>query len=274
MSKTIVITGASDGIGRAAARALSADGHAVIIVGRSEDKVRRASEELETVSYQCDFARLAAVRDLAATLLRHHPRIDVLVNNAGGIMGDRQVTEDGHELTWQVNHLAPFLLTTALLPRLAESRAVVIATSSSVNKMAKLDLEDLNAERKYSASASYSAAKLANIMFTKELQRRYGDVGVSAVSFQPGPVATNFAMQAHGVTRLLYHSVLSRLLLTPEKGADTLVWLVNSSSGADWRPGEHYGKRRIAKAHKSAGDTLLCARLWSRSEDMIEGAFR
>lgn len=274
MSRTIVITGGSDGIGLAAARALSAAGDTVVIVGRSPEKTRAVAEELEASYFCCDFARLSEVRELGLTLMQSYPSIDVLVNNAGGIMGDRQVTADGHELTWQVNHLAPFLLTTTLLPRLAASRAVVVATSSSVNKMAKLDLDDLNAERRYSASASYAVAKLANIMFTKELQRHHADIGISAVSFQPGPVATNFAAQAHGATRLLYHSVLNRFLLTPEKGADTLVWLVNSRRGVDWVPGEHYGKRRIAKAHSVSGDTEVSGRLWNCSRDMIEGAIR
>src|SRR5690606_21085986 len=120
-----------------------------------------------------------------------YPVIDVLCNNAGGIMGKRQITVDGYETTLQVNHLAPFLLTTLVLPRLVANKATVIATSSSVNRSGRIRPDDFDAHRKYSATSAYSAAKLANILFTRELHRRYAEAGVAAVSFEPGPVASN-----------------------------------------------------------------------------------
>jgi NAD(P)-dependent dehydrogenase (short-subunit alcohol dehydrogenase family) len=273
-TKTIVITGASDGIGLAAARALTRLGHKTVLVGRSPDKTAFAAAGLGADYFCCDFAKLADVRLLAATLMERYPAIDVLCNNAGGIMGARQVTVDGHEQTFQVNHLAPFLLTTLLLPRLIESGSSVIATSSSANKLSKLLIDDLDAERKYVAFRAYANAKLANIMFTKELDRRFRISGVTTASMEPGPVATNFAAGAGGTTQLLYHSVLNRFLLSPDKGADTLVWLANSTPGEDFLSGNHYCKRRVTKAHRDSESEDLSHRLWERTADMVSQTCR
>lgn len=265
MAKTIIITGASDGIGRAAARALGEAGHTIVVVGRSPDKTKAIADELGCQYHLGDFARLDDVRRLAAELLVQYPVIDVLCNNAGGVMGPRRTTADGHEMTFQVNHLAPFLLTETILPRLIASKATVIATSSSVNRRGRIQLDDLDGERKYSAIGAYSAAKLANILLTKELHRRYADAGVAAASFEPGPVASNFGADSTLLMRLVYHSVASRFLLSPERGADTLVWLAGSRPGADWSPGRHYGKRKPVKANRLAEDAVLGERLWERS---------
>ncbi|MBF8189466.1 SDR family NAD(P)-dependent oxidoreductase [Nonomuraea sp. K274] len=267
--KTIVLTGASDGIGRAAARILTQRGHDVVVVGRSAAKTEAVAGELDTEHHVTDFASLAGVRALAATLLDRHPVIDVLVNNAGGIMGSRTVTADGHEATFQVNHLAPFLLTTLLLPRLSAGRATVIMTSSMLNQRARLDFDDLDMERHYSGALAYSNAKLANILFTRELQRRHGPDGLNAVSFHPGAVATNFAGGTDSMARVVYHSPLKRLLLSPEKGADTLVWLATSTPGSDWVPGGHYEKRRPAPTHRLADDPDAARLLWERSETLL-----
>lgn len=152
--KTIVVTGASDGIGAAAARLLVRDGHDVIVVGRSEAKTRAVGEELGVPSFVADFARLHHVRALAAQLAEHRPNIDVLVNNAGAILGDRRVTADGFEETFQVNYLAPFLLTNLLLDRLLASGGLVVQTSSNAARLsARVDLDDLNNARNYSPSA-------------------------------------------------------------------------------------------------------------------------
>ncbi|MCK2222030.1 SDR family NAD(P)-dependent oxidoreductase (plasmid) [Actinomadura sp. ATCC 31491] len=268
-AKTMVLTGASDGIGRAAARILHGRGERVVLVGRSPDKTEALAKELGADFHVADFARLAQVRALAATLLERYPVIDVLANNAGGIMGSRTVTPDGHEMTFQVNHLAPFLLTTLLLPRLADSRATVINTSSMLNMRARLDLDDLDNERHYSGNRAYADAKLANILFTRELQRRHGASGLTAVSFHPGVVATNFSGGTDSLARFLYHTPLKRLLLTPERGADTLVWLATTPPGAGWEPGGHYEKRRPSRTHPMADDAAAARLLWERSEAML-----
>ncbi len=270
MSKrTIIITGASDGIGAAAARKLSADGEHVVIVGRSPAKTASIADDLGVDYFVADFARLDEVRTLAAELRERYPRIDVLANNAGGIMGTRELTVDGHEKTFQVNHLAPFLLTTLLIDRLSESSATVVNTSSAANSVfGKFDLDDLDAERSYSPNRAYGNAKLANILFTRELHHRYHDQGISAAAFHPGVVATGFAAGSTSVMRLIYRTPLKRFLMPPEQGADTLTWLATATPGTDWISGEYYEKRVVQKANPQAYDPALAAALWARSEAM------
>ena len=268
--RTIVITGASDGIGAAAARQLHADGAQVVLIGRSAEKTRAIATELGVDYFLADFSRLADVRTLAASLLEKYPRIDVLANNAGGIMGDRTVTGDGHEMTFQVNHLAPFLLTTLLMDRLVESRATVINTASVAARIfAKFDIDDLELENNYSANAAYGNGKLANILFTRELERRYGASGISTAAFHPGVVGSGFASQSSGPIRFLYTGILGRFLLTPAKGADTLVWLASTTPGTDWTSGEFYTKRTISRTNPLADDAVLAAQLWNRSAQMV-----
>jgi len=271
--RTIVITGASDGIGAAAARQLAADGHRVVVVGRSPEKTAAVAGEVGADFFVADFARLAEVRALAADLLERYERIDVLANNAGGIMADRQVSEDGHELTFQVNYLAPFLLTTLLLDRLEESRASVISTSSAAHRLfSDFHLDDLEAERSYAPNAAYGNAKLAVNLFTRELDRRYRASGISAAAFHPGVVATNFAATSTSGMRVMYQTVLSRFLTSSAKGADTLVWLATTTPGVDWEPGNYYVKRKVATTHPLVGDPRLAAELWDRSVEMVAGA--
>jgi NAD(P)-dependent dehydrogenase (short-subunit alcohol dehydrogenase family) len=267
--RTIIITGASDGIGAAAARALHAQGNRVVIVGRSPEKTRRIAAELGVDYHVADFSRLAEVRTLAATLLEQYPTIDVLANNAGGIMGDRELTVDGHEKTFQINHLAPFLLTQLLSERLIASRATVINTSSVASRLyAKFDINDVDAEKKYSPNLVYGNAKLANILFTKELDRRYADQGISTAAFHPGVVSTSFAADSTSPMRMVYR-LFGRFLLTPDKGADTLVWLATSTPGVDWERGGYYEKRKPATISRSGQDMNLAAALWERSEEMV-----
>jgi NAD(P)-dependent dehydrogenase (short-subunit alcohol dehydrogenase family) len=267
MSKrTIVITGASDGIGAAAARVLSRRGDRVVIVGRSATKTKQVADELGADFFVADFADLAEVRALAATLLERYPRIDVLANNAGGIMAERQVTVDGNEKTLQVNHLAPFLLTQLLMDRLVVSGATVINTSSIANSVfGNLVIGDLNATRGYTPNKAYGDAKLANILFTTELHRRFHDQGLSTAAFHPGGVATGFATGSTSIMRLVYTTWLKRFLKTPEQGADTLIWLATTKPGSDWASGEYYDKRTIAKTNKQATDPALARELWERS---------
>ncbi len=270
MSKrTIIITGASDGIGAAAARKLNADGEHVVIVGRSPAKTASIAAELGLDYFVADFARLDEVRTLAGELRERYPRIDVLANNAGGIMGTRELTVDGHEKTIQVNHLAPFLLTTLLIDRLSESSATVINTSSAANSVfGKFDLDDLDAERSYSPNRAYGNAKLANILFTRELHHRFHDQGISTAAFHPGVVATGFAAGSTSVMRVIYRTPLKRFLMPPEQGADTLTWLATATPGTDWISGEYYEKRVVQKANPQSYDPALAAGLWARSEAM------
>lgn len=273
MARTTVITGASDGIGAAAAKMLAQPGDTLVLVGRSAEKTRAIAEELEADWFLADFTELAQVRRLAAALAEKYPRIDVLANNAGGIMAGREVTVDGHEKTFQVNHLAPFLLTTLLIGQLVECRATVINTSSGAHKMmAKFNIDDLDAEKHYGANAAYGNSKLANILFTKELQRRYGDHGINAAAFHPGVVASNFSVESTNLIKLAYGSLAKRFMLTPAEGADTLVWLATTVPGEDWTPGEYYSRRRPAEPSRQAVDPALAVQLWEHSAAMVAKA--
>ena len=270
--KYIVITGASDGIGAEAARQLHHMGAKVVIIGRSPEKTKRVAEELGANSFVADFSRLDDVRKLAHALEQTYPHIDVLVNNAGGIFGKREVTVDGHEKTMQVNHLAHFLLTKLLMDTLLSSKATVVNTSSVANELfSDLDINDLDLEQSFTPNKAYGNAKLANILFTKELQNRYHTQGLAAVAFHPGNVSTNFANDTTSFFRFVYRTPLAKLiLLSPSKGADTLVWLASSTAGKDWKPGEYYVKRKVAKAHQRAYDTKLAHELWEASERLTQ----
>ncbi|MFT4111005.1 SDR family NAD(P)-dependent oxidoreductase [Propionicimonas sp.] len=272
--RTIVITGASDGVGAAAARQLARRGERVVIVGRSPEKTAAVARELGAPAHVADYASLAQVRRLAAELEDAYPRIDVLANNAGGIMGPRRVTEDGNELTFQVNHLAGFLLTGLLMDRLIASEASIVQTSSmAARAFGRIDLDDLQNARRYSPQAAYGAAKLANILFTRELHRRHHADGIAAVAFHPGVVATNFAASARTPMRLAYHSPLKHLFtISPERGADQLVWLAEGVPGATWQPGLYYEKRRPARSAAQADDADLARRFWDASEQLLGGA--
>ena len=268
--KTIVITGASDGIGAAAARQLTQQGERVVLVGRSPQKTEAVARDIGANWFLADFSELDDVRDLAEKLLAAYPRIDVLANNAGGLMGDRKVTVDGHELTFQVNHLAPFLLTSLLHDRLVESQATVIATASAAGRIfGRVDLDDLENAKDYKPSRAYGTAKLENIMFARELDRRYRDSGIAAASFHPGIVATNFASGSTSHLRRFYGAGVRRFLTTAEKAADTLVWLATTRPGIDWPHGEYFTNRKVSKANKQAYDEALCSGLWDRSKQLL-----
>ena len=268
--RTVIITGASDGIGAVAARMLHDRGDRIVVVGRSPAKTRVVAESIGADFFVADFARLDDVRTLAAELLERYPRIDVLANNAGGILGSREVTADGYEKTFQVNHLAPFLLTNLLMDRLAESGASVINTSSVANaRFARFDIDDVHAENGYSENRAYGNAKLANILFTSELHNRFFDRGISTAAFHPGIVRTSFATGSTSLMRHLYRSVFNVLLISPEQGADTLVWLATTAPGVDWSSGAYYDKRRIARANPQAYDPELAAQLWDLSAELV-----
>lgn len=270
MSKTIVITGASDGIG--AARQLHRDGHRVVITGRSPAKTQAIASELGTECFLADFTRLDDVRKLAAGLDRAYPRIDVLVNNAGGIFGDRAKTADGFEKTFQVNHLAPFLLANLLMDTLLTSRASVVQTSSSGARLfGHLNIDDLDHDRDFTPQLAYGTAKLENILFTRELHARYHARGLSAAAFNPGAVATSFATGSDSFMRRIYSSRIGRAFMaTPDKGASQMVWLAETTPGTDWQSGIYYEKQKPARrTNPQALDPDLARQLWDRSAELL-----
>ena len=264
----VVITGGSDGIGAAAARRLARRGDHIVLAGRSPDKTSAVAAEIGAEPYVADFADLDQVRALAAKLRKRHPRIDVLVNNAGLIAGAYRIeTADGHELTFQVNHLAPFLLTVLLAEPLSAGRATVITPSSRAGaaRRATLDLDDLDLTRGYSGFRAYMASKLANVLFTRELARRWGPRGVAAAAVHPGLVRTSWGRSGPPEVRTVVTSPARLLMRSPDRGADTIVWLATTAPGRDWPNGGYFSNRKPARPHRLAADEQLARGLWDRS---------
>lgn len=270
----IIITGASDGIGAAAARILKAKGYEVVIVGRSKEKTTKLGEELAVPYHIADFSRLSEVKRLAQELKAYGP-ISVLGNNAGGIFGPRTITEDGYELTFQVNHLAPFLLTKLLLPQLIEGKAKVIQTSSIASNIfagANFNVNNLNFESSYAPQTAYGYGKLENVLFTRELDRRYSNRGISAVAFHPGVVRTGFASESTWLIRFLYHTPIKYLFtITVEDGAKPFVSLVEGKPGADFQKGEFYNEKLAPLPLKFQDpDGTVAKKLWDKSEEFLK----
>jgi NAD(P)-dependent dehydrogenase (short-subunit alcohol dehydrogenase family) len=267
--QTAVVTGASSGIGAEAARALGELGAEVHVVGRNPERTAAVAAELGTEPMVADFARLDDVRSTATAVLDRCPRLDLLVNNAGLSVTSRQLTDDGHELTFQVNHLAVFLLTNLLLDRLGESApSRVITTASVANLMGFVRLGDLEAARGFYGPTVYATTKLENILFTRELGRRLAGRGVLATCFNPGLVATDLGRG--DPTGALHRSSFRRLMRTPAQGADTLVWLATAPVNR-LRPGGYYSSRRTGVMHPQGHSDRLARRLWERSEELLAG---
>lgn len=266
--RTVVLTGASDGIGAAAARKLAARGDRLLLVGRSKSKLDAVANPLGAEAFAADFARLDDVRALAAWVLERTDRIDVLANNAGGIFGERVVTVDGNERTMQVNHYAPFLLTHLLDDVLRASGATIVNTSSVGSRfLARFDMDDLDLTRRYSAGRAYGNSKLANILFSKGLTTRHRGNGVNAVAFHPGNIHSNFSRETGTrAMKAIYASPIGRLLSTPETGADNLIWAADGIPGATWEPGEYYEPRKKPRRpNPKQNDAALVEAFWAES---------
>lgn len=265
--RTVVITGASAGIGLAAARRLHRLGATVVPVGRSPEKTAAVAAEFGVAPELVDFADFSSVRALAGRLLARCPRIDVLANNAGGQFGTRALTVDGHERTFQINHLGPFLLTGLLRERLQSANARVVTTSSGAARFGRIDLGALEPDRHYRGMQVYGTSKLANMLFTRELARQSLGTGLTATSFHPGWVRTELGRDSK-LSDTFVETLAYLPSKTPEQGADTLVWLA-AAPPEQWRSGGYYVKRREGTVKAQANDELLAREFWARSAELV-----
>jgi NAD(P)-dependent dehydrogenase (short-subunit alcohol dehydrogenase family) len=274
--KRVLITGATRGIGLAAAQALARRGAQLAIVARDEARGAEAVKSVEGEGgskvdvLHAELTSQASVRALANEALARYPRIDVLINNAGAAFTTRQLTVDGIERTWALNHLAPFLLTTLLLDRLKQSApARIITTSSDAHKGKLIPFDDLNAERSWKGRGftRYGESKLANIMFTRELARRLDGTRVTAYTFHPGLVATGFNRN-NGALMSTAMTIIAPFARSPRKAAQTLVWLADSPDVSK-QSGGYYEDRALAVSSRQAQDPALARRLWEVSEEQV-----
>ena len=265
---TVILTGATRGIGRAAAMELTRRGAEVAIVGRDADRVRETADEAGGTVHQhvADLARMDEVRRLAAELLERYPRIDVLANNAGAMFTSRHVTPDGFEQTFALNHLSPFLLTNLLLGRLAESGARVVTTASDAHRGGLLDLDDLQGEGgRYRPGRAYATSKLCNVLFTRELQRR--NPALAANCFHPGVIRSGFARNDGALARI-GATLIGPFFKSPASGAKGLVWLALDPEAGALR-GAYVEKLRPREPNAQAQDSRLAAELWERSAALV-----
>jgi retinol dehydrogenase-14 len=219
--------------------------------------------------YKRFLERFPTVEVLAGEVLSAYPRLDVLLNNVGGFWAHRHVTSDGLERTYALNHLAPFLLTSLLLERLvASAPARVVTVSSGAQAQGKIDFDDPMGGRKYSGQRAYSQSKLANVMFTYELARRLEGTGVTATALHPGVTRTAFGAEDSARAMAPIIAVLRPFMRSPERGADTAVYLA-SSPEVEGVTGRYFANRKAKKSHKSSYDTATTARLWQVSADLV-----
>jgi NAD(P)-dependent dehydrogenase (short-subunit alcohol dehydrogenase family) len=272
--KTVVITGATSGIGQVAAETLASQGARVVFVARDAargaamlDVLVRANPDAAHDWVQGEFSTLAGMKAAGEALAAKAPAIDVLANNAGAIFDHREETVDGLEKTFAVDHMAYFVITEMLRPNL-ERGARIVSTASAVHQIGRLDFDDLQLTRGYSAMRAYGAAKLCNILWTHELAARLAGTGITANCLHPGGVNTAFGDNGKGVMKTLF-GLVKPFMLTPAQGADTLIWLA-SSSDVQGKTGGYYAKRKLTLPSAAARDGATAARLWAESAKIAD----
>ncbi len=276
--KVVVITGGNSGIGLAAAREIAARGATVVITARSEmkgatavDLIRRSSGNDATTVLPLDLASFASIRAFAERVLDQYDRLDVLVNNAGGLLSQRQLTREGYEMTFGVNHLGHFLLTDLLRERLeASAPSRIINVSSIGHRFGSISFADpMYERRRYNPTEAYNQSKLANVLFTAELAKRLHGTGVTANSLHPGAVRTAFgsADDTRGFERLVM--VIGRpFMISARRGAKTIVHLACSPE-VETVSGQYFVRCKPRTPSKRARDPETARRLWDLSEELI-----
>jgi NAD(P)-dependent dehydrogenase (short-subunit alcohol dehydrogenase family) len=267
--KAVVITGATSGIGEVAAEALARQGARVVFVARDPAKARamldrliRANPDAAHDWVEADLSTIAAMKAAGKAVARKVSRIDVLINNAGAIFMRREVTADGLEKTFAVNHMAYFVVTAQLRSRLAPD-ARIVSTASVAHAYGNLDFDDLQSERGYSGMGAYARSKLCNILWTRELARRLAGGEITANCVHPGGVRTGFGGNNRGLMKTLF-GLARPFMLSPEQGADTLIYLASSPDVAG-QTGGYWVRRRPTQPSAAARDPAAAERLWQVS---------
>jgi NAD(P)-dependent dehydrogenase (short-subunit alcohol dehydrogenase family) len=274
--KVCLVTGATGGIGRETAKGLAERGARVVIVGRNADKVTRTISAItsETGNPQVeglvgDLSVQAEVRRVAREFLASHDRLHVLVNNAGMFYWNRELTPDGIERTFALNHLGYFLLTELLLPALkAGAPSRIINVASDAHRSAHLDFSDLQNAKKYSGIRAYSQSKLANVMFTYELARRLEGTGVTANALHPGFVASGFARNNGPIVRFFMDTLLRPMQISVEKGAQTSIYLATSPE-VEGVSGKYFDRCKPVPSNDASYNKADQQRLWEISEQLV-----
>ncbi len=274
--KICLITGGTNGIGKSTAQALAQMGATVVIVGRNAqktsqvvDEIRSATSNTNVDALLADLSSLEEVRRLAGEFKRKYTRLHVLLNNAGAMFWTRHVTVDGLELTFALNHLAPFLFTNLLLDTIkASAPARIINLSSRAHQGGRIDFEDLQSERHYVGMDVYGNSKLANILFTIELARRLDGAHVTANAVHPGFVNSGFAKNNPGLAFKLFGAVGPLIARSPEKGAETTIYLA-SSPEVEGVTGKYFSDSQLTQTAPQAADAAAAKKLWEVSAEMV-----
>jgi NAD(P)-dependent dehydrogenase (short-subunit alcohol dehydrogenase family) len=272
--KTVLVTGANTGIGLETAAGLAGMGATVVLTSRDPakgaaavDEIRSRSTDADVTSMTLDLSSLAGVRAFAATFSEQHPKLDVLINNAGLILDKRTTTEDGYETTFQVNHLGPFLLTNLLLPNLeAAAPSRIVNVASTAHRSGKLDLDDLQTEKNaFRSMRVYGTSKLCNILFTRELAKRLEGTGVVAHSLHPGTVRTGFGKDGDTSGFFAIGVKIGGIVFkSPAQGARTSIHVASSPEAAD-RSGSYWVNRKVRMPSVAARSDDDAERLWDES---------
>ncbi|MGB8365995.1 MAG: SDR family oxidoreductase [Rhizomicrobium sp.] len=267
--KTVVITGATSGIGEVAADRLAVKGARIVFIARDRTRGEATLKHLRAIApgpdhkaYYADLSRLAEIKRVGAEIAAAEPHIDVLINNAGAIFMTRQITEDGLEKTFAVNHMSYFVLTNLLRPCL-HSGGRIVSTASAAHNAARLDFDDLQSGKRYSGMGAYSRSKLCNILFTRELARRLQGTGVTANCLHPGFVATRLGAQNGGWFAFV-QGIARNFALSPEQGAETIIYLA-SSPEVENVSGLYFHKLKQEQPTKEAQNDADAKHLWDIS---------
>ena len=269
--KVVVITGATSGIGEVAAQRLAGMGARIVLVARDTARGQKTLTRLPSIGsgsphsiYYGDLSRISESKRVATEIAAAEPRIDVLINNAGAVFSTRRLTSDNLEETFATNHMAYFVLTLGLKANLlAAAPARVVSTASDAHKGYTLDFDDLQAVKGYSAIRAYGRSKLCNILFTRELARRWSGTGVTANCLHPGFVATRFGDRSGGFLSGIVR-IAKNFAISPEKGAETIVYLA-SSPDVSAISGDYFYKCRPATPTAGGRDDTAANRLWNES---------